>query len=97
MTGGESPQALGWERVASTVQNPDNAQKPGDVPPAFFVFAPVGAASAAIFSHTGHESKSSRLKPLPQKTGVNAMGQSVVVLGAQWGDECKGKNVDLLT
>src|SRR3546814_19352174 len=26
-----------------------------------------------------------------------AMGQSVVVLGAQWGDEGKGKIVDLLT
>ena len=25
------------------------------------------------------------------------MGQSVVVLGAQWGDEGKGKIVDLLT
>src|SRR5688572_26268328 len=27
----------------------------------------------------------------------SAMGQSVVVLGAQWGDEGKGKIVDLLT
>src|SRR6476659_400207 len=29
--------------------------------------------------------------------GVKAVGQSVVVLGAQWGDEGKGKIVDLLT
>jgi adenylosuccinate synthase len=30
-------------------------------------------------------------------SGVRFMGQSVVVLGAQWGDEGKGKIVDLLT
>src|SRR5690606_31392496 len=33
----------------------------------------------------------------PPDKGVMAMGQSVVVLGAQWGDEGKGKIVDLLT
>src|SRR5690606_34783529 len=33
----------------------------------------------------------------PPDQGVAAMGQSVVVLGAQWGDEGKGKIVDLLT
>src|SRR5690606_40745491 len=33
----------------------------------------------------------------PPDKGVAAMGQSVVVLGAQWGDEGKGKIVDLLT
>ena len=37
-------------------------------------------------SYKNHKSKSE-----------NFMGQSVVVLGAQWGDEGKGKIVDLLT
>jgi adenylosuccinate synthase len=36
-------------------------------------------------------------KPLPHTLEEFHMGQSVVVLGAQWGDEGKGKIVDLLT
>ena len=34
-------------RVAPPVQNPDNAQKPGGVPPAFFVCAPSRRSAAS--------------------------------------------------
>jgi adenylosuccinate synthase len=49
---------------------------------------------------TGHESRSGH-RPSPRfdqgYSEQNGMGKSVVVLGAQWGDEGKGKIVDLLT
>ncbi|MGA6183190.1 adenylosuccinate synthetase, partial [Stenotrophomonas sp. NPDC077421] len=42
--------------------------------------------------------RSTRPRPRwPQHIEEPVMGQSVVVLGAQWGDEGKGKIVDLLT
>jgi adenylosuccinate synthase len=42
-------------------------------------------------------SRSTIMRSVAASHGVPAMGKSVVILGAQWGDEGKGKIVDLLT
>src|SRR5690606_39064473 len=73
--------------LACGPRNPDNAQKPdGQV---------LQRAGRRLFPRVGI--RGGARATLPIRSRSLAMGQSVVVLGAQWGDEGKGKIVDLLT
>src|SRR3546814_3790387 len=56
----------------------------------------LGTFPARLFLCAEPSARAGPRRP-PQCFRSIAMGQSVVVLGAQWGDEGKGKIVDLLT
>src|SRR3569623_3213242 len=64
----------------------------------FFVNGPGGSGFSRERFHAGQCESALAAQPLLRNAaGSQTMGQSVVVLGAQWGDEGKGKIVDLLT
>src|SRR3546814_20534683 len=68
-------------RISDWSSDVCSSDLPGSRPPAFSACGPVRIAAAAA---------------PPIRSRSLAMGQSVVALGAQWGDEGKGKIVDLL-
>src|SRR5690606_29926454 len=93
------PAARGWPQPPKT-RIMHKSRSGTDVPPAFSVSGP---AWPAVPRWNPRTCTPRQTRPIPRPrwphatTGVMAMGQSVVVLGAQWGDEGKGKIVDLLT
>src|SRR5690606_28532732 len=81
----------------------DNAQKPEGPDPRetvsrlFPCVAPAAPAPARCPGRAGPVESIVVAARKPPYRSLAEMGQSVVVLGAQWGDEGKGKIVDLLT
>ncbi|KAG1533828.1 hypothetical protein G6F50_015740 [Rhizopus delemar] len=88
-------------KVAPDPGNPDNAQKPDGPPRSAFSVSGPSIAGAPRLEPPSRcwpaPPRFTRPRPRwPQQIEEPVMGQSVVVLGAQWGDEGKGKIVDLL-